>query len=104
MKKRSVAVIIFFFAFCSSCFAGGIKGPLFDERIITFGIVTIVVVHILCIFAYLSRTLWLRVLCGVLYLPLLLVPLLLSFFEPGFVILLLAMLAFYIFLILIKRK
>ncbi|MES2679871.1 MAG: hypothetical protein V4635_08305 [Bacteroidota bacterium] len=104
MNNKLKALLFFLLVFTTPCFAGGIKGPLISDEAIATIVICIVLVHIFSIVAYVGKVLWLRVLCGVLYLPIFLIPLGLMFFEEGFALLFIPTVLFYIFTIVKTRK
>ncbi len=105
MSNRFTITLFFIFALSCRCLANHGLNALPDEKQIAAFFAYIIGIHLISIFAYLRRILWLRVVCGILYIPVLVLPYLLSVFSPytGIFIFLLVM-SFYIFVIVRKRK
>lgn len=79
-------------------------GGFIDEETITLFVTGIILVHLLVIGAYVSKILWLRVVAGVLYLPVFLIPLVLTSFSSGFILVFIPPLLFFYFMIVKERK
>lgn len=93
-------------AFLFSLFALNMNGggSFIDERMVLLALFCIAFIHILCLIAYYRRIVWLRVVCVVLYLPVFAIPIVLSGFDSGFLLLLVPTIAFYVFTIVRTRK
>lgn len=103
MKKHKF-LFLFLALLTFNCFAGGIKGPLISDEALNALLIGIIMIHLGCIAAFVTRNTVLRVLFGVLYLPVLIVPLLLSVLSAFFLILFIPVSVFYYFTIIRKRK
>lgn len=106
MPAKYKASLLFFLCADLPCFAGGLKGgPFISDAMIYAFIGYLVFVHGLGIVTFVLRKLWLRIVAGILYLPVFLVVVGLFFISPiiGIAGLLFAM-AFLIFLIIWPRK
>lgn len=67
-------------------------------------VVVALIIHGICITAYRRRSKPLRIVGGILYVPILLLLFRLSGFNPGFILLLLPALAFFYFIIIKEKK
>ncbi|MCU0434668.1 MAG: hypothetical protein MUC87_14530 [Bacteroidia bacterium] len=85
-------------------FAGGMKGGLIDDDMILPFWIWVVLTHALGVTAFIFRKLWLRILAGVLYIPMLLIPLVPAIFFPPFALLVIPAILFLVFMIIRKRK
>lgn len=104
MINKYKAILFFLVALNIPCFAGGLKGNLIDDKTIAIIVLAVILLHIVSVMAYYSRIVWLKVICGVLYMPVFAIPLILSIFNIGFALLLFPMVAFFAFIIATKRK
>ena len=104
MINKYKTILFFLVALNIPCFAGGLKGNLVDDKTITFIILGIILIHIASVAAYYGRIVWLKVVCGILYMPIFAIPLVLSIFNIGFALLFFPTIAFFAFIIATKRK
>ncbi len=105
MANKFKVTLFFLIVINSQCLANHGLNALPDERQIAGFFAYILGVHVLSIFAFLRRLIWLRVVSGVLYAPVLVLPLLLSFFSPlAGVLIFTLVIAFFVFVIVRKRK
>lgn len=102
--NKHLLFLFLWLAVSTPCFAGGIKGPLIDEETVVLFVCIIVAIHLFSVIAYYQRITWLRVICGVLYLPIFLTPLILSLLHPAFTLLFIPTIGFYVLIIARKRK
>lgn len=98
MIKTQLALLLVFFRLNMN------GGGFIDEDTITLFVTSFILVHLLVIGAYISKILWLRVVAGVLYLPVFLIPLVLTSFNSGFVLVFVPPLLFFYFMIVKERK
>lgn len=98
MIKTQLALLVVFFQLNMN------GGGFIDEDTITLFVMSIILVHLLVIGAYISKILWLRVVAGVLYLPVFLIPLVLTSFNAGFALVFVPPLLFFYFMIVKERK
>ena len=98
MIKTQLALLVVFFQLNMN------GGGFIDEDTITLFVMSIILVHLLVIGAYISKILWLRVVAGVLYLPVFLIPLVLTSFNAGFALVFVPPLLFFYFMIVKERN
>lgn len=106
MPTKYKATFLLLLASALPCFAGGLKGgPFISDTMIYVFFGYLIFVHGLGIVTFVLRKLWLRIVSGILYLPVFLVVVGLFFINPliGVAALLFAM-VFLIFLIIWPRK
>jgi hypothetical protein len=90
---------------CSvACSAGGIKGSFFSDKDIQFFWLMAIAIHVVAIIGYLLRTRWLKIICGVLYLPLFVVAFGAIFFQSPLGLIVIPMLWFYVYIIIKARN
>ena len=80
------------------------SGGFISDGTIVGSIVYLIVVHVACVSAYVQKTGWLRLLCGILYLPVFLILFVMTAFDGGFIVLLIPAILFYTFTIIRTRK
>lgn len=98
MIKIQLALLFFFFQLNMN------GGGFIDEETITLFVMGIILIHLLCIGAFVSKILWLRIVSGILYLPVFLIPLALTSFSSGFILVFIPPLLFFYFMIVKERK
>jgi hypothetical protein len=87
-----------------ACYAGGIKGSFFSNQDIQFFWLMAIAIHVFAIIGYLLRARWLKIICGILYLPLLMVAFGGIFFQNPTGIIVIPMLCFYYYFIIKARN
>jgi hypothetical protein len=105
MQARYKATLLLLCCTALPCFAGGIKGPLISDTAIYVFVFYVIIAHALGIVTFVVNKLALRIVAGILYAPVFLIPIAIFFFSPLFgIITLLFALAFFIFMIIIPRN
>lgn len=104
MTKKLTLTLFLLLGITIPCFAGGIKGDLITTQQITFIICWFILAHVLGIIGFITRTLWVRIVAGILYGPVMLVPLLLGFLYLPLALLAIPPILFFVFLIIRQRK
>lgn len=104
MKTKRSLLSLFLIVCAIPCFAGEIKGSLVSDEMVAGFFIYLFFAHFLGILAFYFRVVWLRVLSGLIYLPVLAIPVLLFFLHASFGLLLIPTLAFFVFLIVRRRK
>ena len=79
-------------------------GGFISDGLITTVILFVILAHVVSIAAYYFKITWLRVLCGILYLPVFLVPFVMFLFLPASILLYIPLFIFYYYFILRERK
>ncbi len=94
-----------FATFLFSLFLLNMNGASFiDDSTIAFVVIYFILIHLFCIVAYKQRSSLLRVVCGILYLPILLITLFLCSLSGVFMFFFVPALIFYIFTIVKARN
>lgn len=105
MQPRFKATLLLLCSSALPAFAGGIKGPLISDTAIYGFVFYVIIAHVLGIVTFIVNKLALRIVAGIIYAPVFLIPVALFLFSPliGAITLLFA-LAFFVFMIIIPRK
>ena len=86
MKKYILMICLILFI-TDQGIAGGLKGPLFSDEQIAGFMIGLVVLHAGCLISYMAPSTVLRMICGTLYIPVLVVLLVVSMYFPPFFLL-----------------
>jgi hypothetical protein len=101
-RKISILILIMFTSIF--CFAGGMKGPLFNDEDILHMWLIAIGIHILAFVGYYCKARWLKIICGILYLPLFLVATVAGLLNPQVLVILIFMGIFYNYVIIKRRS
>ncbi|MCA6363314.1 MAG: hypothetical protein IM638_09765 [Bacteroidetes bacterium] len=104
MTKKLTLTLFLLVGITIPCFAGGIKGDLIPDELLWGALIWFILAHVLGIIGFITRTLWVRVIAGLLYGPVLLVPLLLGFLYLPLALLAIPPILFFVFLIIRQKK
>jgi hypothetical protein len=104
MNKKLTLTLFLLLGITIPCFAGGIKGDLIPDELLWGALIWFILAHVLGIVGFITRRLWVRIMAGVLYWPVMLVPLLLGFLYLPLALLAFPPILFFVFMIIRNRK